>query len=73
MSLSQRIHDEIVAAFADAEVEVMSQDEVHFYVTVFYPGFAGKPLLQQHKMVYDALSEDLKTTVHALSLHTRTS
>ncbi len=72
MSLSQSIHDEIVGALEGAEVEVMSEDEVHFYVTVVYSGFEGKPLLQQHKMVYDTLSEQLKTTVHALSLHTST-
>ena len=70
MTLAARLHEEITASLKGAEVEVMSEDDVHFYVSVDYASFKGLPLLKQHKMVYDALSTELKGEVHALSLHT---
>lgn len=40
----------------------------HFSVTVVADAFAGKTLLERHRMVYDALSEVLETDIHALSI-----
>ena len=34
--------------------------------------FAGKNMMQQHRMVYAALSDQMQTTIHALSLKTYT-
>ena len=34
--------------------------------------FAGKTMMQQHRMVYAALSDQMQTTIHALSLKTYT-
>jgi BolA protein len=40
----------------------------HFMVTIASPMFAGKNLLQCHKMVYDALNDVMKTDIHALKI-----
>lgn len=40
----------------------------HFSVTVVTDAFAGKTLLERHRMVYDALREALETDIHALSI-----
>jgi len=45
--------------------------ESHFRVTVVSEEFAGKPELARHRMVYQALREELARGLHALALHTR--
>lgn len=47
-------------------------DGQHFEATVICKDFAGKSKLAQHRMVYDALGDHMKQTIHALSLQTRT-
>jgi stress-induced morphogen len=43
----------------------------HYNVTVTSTVFSGKPLLDQHRMVYDALSQALKDgRLHAVELKT---
>ncbi|MFN8545956.1 MAG: BolA/IbaG family iron-sulfur metabolism protein [Candidatus Binatia bacterium] len=43
----------------------------HFEVEVVAADFAGRSLVEQHRMVYGALGP-LMPTIHALSLRTRT-
>ncbi len=44
----------------------------HFQVTVTSPRFAGLPLVDQHRLVYDALAEPLADgTIHELRIKTR--
>jgi stress-induced morphogen len=44
----------------------------HFQVTVVSPRFAGLSLVDQHRLVYDALSEPLGDgTIHELRVRTR--
>jgi BolA protein len=40
----------------------------HFTVEIASPAFAGKPPLQRHRMVYDALGAMMQTDIHALSI-----
>jgi stress-induced morphogen len=58
-------------AFSDAEVTVADTtgEGDHFEVRVRTAEFAGKSLVDQHRMVYDALGE-LMSSIHALSLRT---
>ncbi|MFQ5877290.1 MAG: BolA family protein [Acidobacteriota bacterium] len=42
----------------------------HFEVTIVSERFEGKTLLEQHRMVNEALGELLGTQIHALSLRT---
>ncbi|MEM9154303.1 MAG: BolA family protein [Cyanobacteria bacterium P01_F01_bin.33] len=44
----------------------------HFRVIVVSPDFAGKVMLKQHRMVYDALADQMKSSIHALALKTYT-
>jgi BolA protein len=42
--------------------------ESHFRVRIASTAFAGKSLVQKHRMVTDALAAELKTRVHALAI-----
>ena len=44
----------------------------HYDAVVVAASFAGKTTMQQHRLVYTALSEQMQTTIHALSLKTYT-
>ena len=44
----------------------------HFTVTVVADGFAGKSLIQRHRMVYDAVGDGMEKEIHALSINART-
>ncbi len=46
-------------------------DPAYYTVEVVSPQFQGKSLVQQHKMVYDCLKEELKEKIHALSIKTK--
>ena len=62
-------------AFPDA-TELSVQDRTgggdHFQVTVASPAFAGLPLLEQHRLVNDALAQPLRDgTIHELRIKTK--
>jgi stress-induced morphogen len=44
----------------------------HFEVQVVSPAFAGKSLIEQHKLVHKAVGAHLTTTIHALQIKTST-
>lgn len=44
----------------------------HFEAVVVAAAFAGKSLLERHRMVHAALGDRMKGDVHALSLRTHT-
>jgi acid stress-induced BolA-like protein IbaG/YrbA len=50
---------------------VTGDDGVHFEALVICPAFAGKNMLTQHRMVYEALGDKMREAIHALSLQTR--
>jgi BolA protein len=43
--------------------------ETHFRVYIVSDAFAGKSRVERHRMVNDALSDELKGSVHALAIH----
>lgn len=47
-------------------------DEDHLHATVVSPAFDGVPLVDQHRMVYDALGDAMTTEIHALEVETYT-
>ena len=56
-----------------ARAMVRGDDGVHFEAVVISAAFAGKPLVQQHRLVYAALGERLaREDIHALALKTYT-
>lgn len=53
-------------------VAVLGDDGQHFEAVVVSATFAGKNMLQQHQLVYQALGERMRTEIHALSIRTFT-
>ena len=71
----ERLESLLRDAFPDA-AELRVEDRTgggdHFQVTVGSPGFDGLPLLEQHRLVNDALSEPLRDgTIHELRIKTK--
>jgi stress-induced morphogen len=69
---AEQIRDYVRQAFPDATIELvdLAGDNDHYALTVISNAFAGKPKIQQHKMVYAALQQHMGTTLHALQLKT---
>ncbi|MFQ5468823.1 MAG: BolA family protein [Gammaproteobacteria bacterium] len=47
-------------------------DGTHFEAIVISSDFEGKTKLEQHRMVYAALGDNMKDAIHALSIRTYT-
>ena len=61
-------------AFPNGDVDVIDRTGGgdHFHVTVVSPRFTGLGLVDQHRLVYDALAEPLADgTIHELRISTR--
>jgi stress-induced morphogen len=73
--VSERLQNLLEEAFPDARgVEVVDRTGGgdHFHVTVVGPHFSGLSLVDQHRLVYDALAEPLADgTIHELRITTR--
>lgn len=70
MVTSEEIQTWIEQGLPGAEVRVTG-DGHHFDAIVVYPAFAGKNMLEQHRMVYQTLGTKMGREIHALSLQTR--
>ena len=81
MVVEQSIREKLNGAFAPAEIEVVNDShrhaghgsspktgESHFSVTVVSPAFAGRSRLERHRMVNEALAQELAGGVHALAI-----
>jgi stress-induced morphogen len=71
------VRTRISAALPDAQIEVVDTTGGgdHFSATVVSPAFAGKGLLERHRLIYAALGEALlgpAAPIHALALTTET-
>lgn len=81
MTIQQIIESKISERLNPAHLEVRNESsmhnvppgsESHFKVTVVSEQFEGKSLLMRHRMLNEALAEELAGPVHALALHTMT-
>jgi acid stress-induced BolA-like protein IbaG/YrbA len=68
---SEDIQTLIENGLPGAEVRV-SGDGRHFDAVVISQSFAGKSLLEQHRMVYAALGNKMGADIHALTMRTYT-
>ena len=50
---------------------VTSDDGHHFAAEVIWDQFAGKSLLEQHQLVYQAIGDAVGNAIHALSIETK--
>ena len=73
--MSARLEELLRGAFPDAtEISVLDRTGGgdHFQVTVATAAFSGLSLVEQHRLVYDALTEPLTDgTIHELRIKTR--
>ncbi|HJN38124.1 MAG TPA: BolA/IbaG family iron-sulfur metabolism protein [Gammaproteobacteria bacterium] len=67
----QTIQKRIEQALPESKAIVQSNDNVHFEATVYYTGFEGHSRINQHRMVYQALGDDMGRAIHALVLVTK--
>jgi stress-induced morphogen len=60
----------IRAALPDAKVELtdLTGTEDHWQATVISSAFAGKSLIERHRLVMGALALEMKGPIHALTL-----
>ena len=67
------IADKIRAALPDARVELtdLTGTEDHWQATVISSAFAGKSLIERHRMVMAALAAEMKGPIHALTLQAK--
>ena len=64
----------IRAALPDAKVELqdLTGTADHWKATIVSQAFAGKTLVQRHRLVMAALAEEMKGPIHALTLDVKT-
>ncbi|MEE4376282.1 MAG: BolA family protein [Candidatus Competibacteraceae bacterium] len=74
------IEQRLRAALAPTELEIIDDSAAHaghagarsggghFNVLIVSPLFDGKPLLQRHRLVYQAVDDLMKQEIHALSI-----
>ncbi|HEU0032372.1 MAG TPA: BolA family transcriptional regulator [Kofleriaceae bacterium] len=70
----EAIESKIRAALPDAVVKLkdLTGTEDHWEAQVISAAFAGKSLIQRHRLVMAALADELKGPIHALTLDVRT-
>ncbi len=74
MATKNEVINLIKQKITDSEVYVDNlKGDDHLQVTVISPEFNGLSLVNQHKLVYSALKEELASeAIHALALKTET-
>ncbi len=83
MSADQRIREKLMVAFEPVRLDVINESELHaghrsspgtgeshYRVLVVSAAFAGKTRVARHRMVNEALADELNGRVHALALST---
>lgn len=80
---SALIRERLVRAFAPESIEIIDESHKHaghasarggghFAVRIVSTAFAGKNLVQRHRMVYEAMGDLMQQEVHALSIKAET-
>jgi len=64
------IESNLEGAEATVERARGEHDDDHLTAVVVSPAFEGRSLVDQHKLVYDALGEHMTRDVHAIELKT---
>ena len=70
---AEDIAAKIKHALPDAQVELqdLTGTADHWKATIVSAAFAGKSLVQRHRLVMAALAEEMKGPIHALTLDTK--
>ena len=67
---AEAIAAKIRVALPDARVELrdLTGTEDHWEAVIVSDAFRGKSPIQRHRMVFDALAEEMKGPIHAFTL-----
>lgn len=82
MSLEKNIRMKLMVALEPTRLDVINESELHaghrsspgtgeshFRVTAVSPKFEGMSRVARHRLINDALAEELKGGLHALAVH----
>jgi BolA protein len=82
MQVKSSIVEKLTAAFAPQSLDVMDEShrheghsghrpggQTHFRVHIVSEAFRGKSRIERHRMVNQALTDELAAGVHALAIH----
>ena len=82
VSVKSRIEEKLTTTFSPESLTVIDEShrhaghsgalpggETHFRVAIVASAFAGKSRVERHRMVNEALAEELRGRLHALALH----
>ena len=60
-------------SFSNAKIKItdLAGDQDHYSLDITCNSFKGLPLIKQHRLVKDALSEVLEKELHAITIKTR--
>jgi stress-induced morphogen len=81
VQVQQRIETKLRERLSPAVLEVVNESsmhsvppgsETHFKVVIVSNAFEGKLLVERHRLIYEALTEELRGGVHALTITSRT-
>jgi stress-induced morphogen len=69
-----KVQELLARAFPGADIELvdLTGTQDHYQARIVSDAFAGKSLIEQHKLVYGALGDAMNGPIHALSLKTYT-
>ncbi|CAM9386107.1 unnamed protein product [Chrysoparadoxa australica] len=70
--LTQGLQPTHLDVINESHMHAGSATESHFKVVVVSDAFEGKPLIARHRMVNKLLKDQLETTLHALSIQSKT-
>ncbi len=82
MTVQQAIESKITTSLSPTHLQVINESrmhsvppgsESHFKLVIVSDAFEGKPLVRRHQLVNGILAEELKGTIHALSMETLTA
>ena len=81
MQVQIAVEQKLKMAFQPEHLEVINESsshnvppgsESHFKVIMVSPAFSGANLVARHRQVYTVLAEEMKSSIHALSLQIHT-
>ena len=81
MNMQTQIETKLAAELQVQHLEVVNESnnhnvppgsESHFKIVVVAPDFAGKSLINRHRMINSILADELRQGIHALAMHTYT-
>ncbi len=83
MTAETRLREKLMIALEPTRLDIVNESELHaghrnspntgeshFRVLIVSPMFAGVSRIGRHRMVNDAIAEELKKGIHALALST---